>query len=91
MPLPSGSYVCEVYINNIKKQGVAYISPKQLDKKQLIEVNVFNFSNDIYGKKIKTILKYFIRPTQKAQSINHLKKMISSDVLISKKYFKKNS
>lgn len=91
LPLPSGSYVCEVYINNIKKQGVAYISPKQLDKKQLIEVNVFNFSNDIYGKKIKTILKYFIRPTQKAQSINHLKKMISSDVLISKKYFKKNS
>ncbi len=91
LSLPSGSYVCEVYINNIKKQGVAYISPKQLDKKQLIEVNVFNFSNDIYGKKIKITLKYFIRPTQKAQSTNHLKKMISSDVLISKKYFKKKN
>ena len=45
-----------------------------------IETNIFNFNQDIYGKKIKIFVYKLIRLEKKFESLNELAKQIKSDV-----------
>jgi riboflavin kinase/FMN adenylyltransferase len=47
--------------------------------KRLVEVNIFNFDRMIYGKTLKVFVKKFLRPEQKFESLDALKKQLALD------------
>ncbi len=80
-----GVYAVKVQIGKNKKyfKGVANLGyrPTFNQKKILLEVNIFNFSKNIYFNKIKVEFLKFIRGERKFKDINQLKKQIDKDVL----------
>lgn len=70
--------------------GVANIGkrPTVGDLKRILEVYVFDFSSDIYGKRIEIEFLKKIRPEKKFSSFALLKQQIADDVKIAKKLIK---
>ena len=89
-----GVYAVKVKVgkNNKKLDGIANLGyrPTFNQKKILLEVNLFNFSKNIYNKKLKVEFISFIRGEKKFKNIDQLKKQIDKDILVSKKELKKN-
>ena len=52
-----------------------------------IEAHIFDFSSDIYNKKVELSLKKFIRNEIKFNNIDELKIQIAEDIKTAKKYF----
>lgn len=46
---------------------------------KVIEVNIFNFDQDIYGKTIRVFLKHFLRPEVKFAGLAALKEQLAKD------------
>jgi len=84
-----GVYAVNILINKNKKKriGVANIGlrPTFKQKKLLLEVNIFNFSSNLYNKKLRVEFKRFIRKEKKFKGIDQLKKQIELDVKSAKK------
>ena len=84
-----GVYAVRVFLKNNKRffKGIANIGlrPTFNQKKILLEVNIFNFSKDIYNQKIKVEFIKFLRGEKKFRNINQLKKQIDKDILNCKK------
>ena len=84
-----GVYAVKVQIGKNKKmfKGIANLGyrPTFRGKKILLEVNIFNFSKNIYFRKLKVDFIRFIRGERKFKNINALKKQIDKDILVSKK------
>ena len=76
-------------IENKVLRGIANIGrrPTVNDRGVLLEVNIFDFNEDIYGKKIFISLIDFIRHEKKFDGIENLKKQIVMDVKLSKSIF----
>ena len=72
-------------------KGIANLGyrPTFRGKKILLEVNIFNFSKNIYFRKLKVDFIRFIRGERKFKNINALKKQIDKDILVSKKELNK--
>ena len=87
-----GVYAVKVKIGKNKKilKGIANLGyrPTFRGKKILLEVNIFNFSKNIYFRKLKVDFIRFIRGERKFKNINALKKQIDKDILVSKKELK---
>jgi len=87
-----GVYAVKVQIGKNKKmfKGIANLGyrPTFKGKKILLEVNIFNFSKNIYFRKLKVDFIRFIRGERKFKNINALKKQIDKDILVSKKELK---
>ena len=71
-------------------KGIANIGkrPTVNDRGILLEVNIFDFNEDIYGKKLFISLINFIREEKKFDGIESLKLQITKDVEISKSILK---
>ncbi|MFV0599950.1 MAG: riboflavin biosynthesis protein RibF [Bacteroidales bacterium] len=93
-----GVYVTEVEVDEKKYQGVVSIGVRPTVNKDIaleeiapsVEVNIFEFYGDLYGKKIKLRLKDFIREEIKFDDLDSLKAKINEDVEKAKLYFKTN-
>lgn len=93
-----GVYVTEVEVDEKKYQGVVSIGVRPTINKDIaleeiapsVEVNIFEFYGDLYGKKIKLRLKDFIREEIKFDDLDSLKAKINEDVEKAKLYFKTN-
>ncbi|HEY4877156.1 MAG TPA: bifunctional riboflavin kinase/FAD synthetase [Puia sp.] len=48
-------------------------------KQKTIEVNIFNFDEDIYGKKLRIYVKQYLRGEQKFAGLNALKEQLAKD------------
>ena len=87
-----GVYAVKVQIGKNQKmfKGIANLGyrPTFRGKKILLEVNIFNFSKNIYFRKLKVDFIRFIRGERKFKNINALKKQIDKDILVSKKELK---
>ena len=87
-----GVYAVKVKIgkNNKIYKGIANLGyrPTFNQKKILLEVNIFNFSKNIYFKKLKVEFIRFIRGEKKFKGIEQLKKQIKKDILKSKNILK---
>ena len=84
-----GVYAVKVKIGKNKKKlkGIANLGyrPTFNQKKILLEVNIFNFSKNIYNKNLKVEFISFIRGEKKFKNVDQLKKQIDKDILVSKK------
>ena len=93
-----GVYITEVEVDEKKYQGVVSIGVRPTINKDIaleeiapsVEVNIFEFYGDLYGKKIKLRLKDFIREEIKFDDLDSLKAKINEDVKNAKLYFKTN-
>ena len=84
-----GVYAVKARINDKKKfyKGIANLGyrPTFNQKKILLEVNIFNFSGNLYNKKLSVEFLKFIRGEKKFKGISELKKQINKDILKAKK------
>ena len=63
------------------------IRPTVGSDKLLAETNIFQYSNDLYGKKCKVMLCHFQRKEQKFGSVEKLKQQLIKDMEQAKQYF----
>jgi len=84
-----GVYAVKVYQLNKKffLKGIANLGyrPTFKQKKILLEVNIFNFSGNLYNKDLTIEFIKFIRKEKKFKNINQLKKQIILDIKLAKK------
>ena len=90
-----GVYMVEVFLlqSNIKKYlGIANygIKPTFHKTNPILEVHIFNFKKDIYGKRLRINFLKFIREEKKFESVEKLKDQIIKDIKVIKddKFFK---
>jgi len=85
----TGVYAVKISIANIKKiyKGIANLGyrPTFNQKKLLLEVNLFNFSGNLYNKKLSVEFLKFIRGERKFNGVDDLRHQIKKDILIAKK------
>ncbi len=83
-----GVYSVRVHIKNSKKilKGIANLGyrPTFNQKKILLEVNIFNFSGNLYNKKLSVEFIKFIRGEKKFAGIKQLRKQIKLDLKAAK-------
>ena len=84
----NGVYFVSCKIKNIQKFGMMNIgfNPTFDNKKLTIEVNIFDFNQDVYGENIKIEFIKFIRNEIKFQNIDELIKQIKIDRETCKSY-----
>lgn len=77
----NGVYVVKTLIDNLEIFGMMNIgfNPTVNGQKQTIEVNLFDFDTDIYGKKIEVSLLRYLREEQKFGSVDLLKAQLNQD------------
>ncbi len=90
-----GIYAVVVFLRNETKisnsgtfhKGMMSIGfrPTIGDNKKMIEINIFDFNENIYGKTVRVYVKYFLRNEEKFNSMEDLKKQIALDEIESKK------
>ncbi len=84
-----GVYAVRVRITDKKKvfRGIANLGyrPTFNQKKILLEVNIFNFSRNLYNKKLSVEFLKFIRGEKKFKGISELKNQIKKDIFKAKK------
>ena len=80
--IPStGVYVIRTQINNVLYNGIMNIgfNPTVLGKYKTIEAHLFDFNENLYGKKIKIEFLYFLREEQKFKSVKELVTQLNID------------
>ncbi|BFM10413.1 bifunctional riboflavin kinase/FAD synthetase [Simiduia litorea] len=88
----NGVFTVRVVVDGVCFQGVANVGvrPTVLDgAKPILEVHLFNFAEDIYGKNIQVIFCSKLREEQKFASIDALAAQLQSDIEAGKTYFSK--
>ncbi len=77
----------EIFVPESFHQGMMSIGirPTIADNRRTIEVNIFDFNEDIYGRIVRVYVKYFLRNEEKFDSMEELKKQISLDEKAAKK------
>ncbi len=86
----SGVYVVEVFgITPQSIKGVANIGkrPTVGGVDTQLEVNLFDFEGDLYGKQLEIVLKEKLRGEEKFASFDALRQQIEKDVIAAKNYF----
>jgi riboflavin kinase/FMN adenylyltransferase len=92
--LKHGSYVTRLTVNNKTYDSAANfgVNPSVTTvNKEIFEVNIFDFNEDIYGKPATIEIIEFIRPEFSFTTLEALTKVIAHDVKIAKNYFLLNS
>ena len=75
-------FIPESFHNGMMSIG---IRPTIADNRRTIEVNIFDFNEDIYGRTVRVYVKYFLRNEERFDSMEELKKQISLDEVEAKK------
>ena len=80
----NGVYLVYSYINNKKVFGMMNIGikPTIIESEKSIEVNLFNFNKNLYGKEIRVYLTEFLRDEVKFSSLEELKIQLEKDKLM---------
>lgn len=77
----AGVYAVEVIVGGVHKKGMLNIGnrPTFSGRDSRIEVHIFDFNEDIYGKELKIIFIERMRDEKKFEDIDSLKKQLNSD------------
>lgn len=81
--LGEGVYAVYVQIDDVVKKGMLSIGkrPTLYDVLERVEVNIFDFDGDLYGRTLKVIVKKYLRQQEKYPSLDALKAQIDKDKL----------
>lgn len=82
-----GVYSSEVDIDGKTYKAVTNIGVKPTiagERAPLAETHILGFSGDLYGRELETRITGFIRPEQKFDSLDDLKRQISADIISAK-------
>ena len=84
-----GIYAAMANINGKQYAGMLYIGnrPTLNETKKVIELNIFDFDQDIYDQNIQVLLKEFIRDDQKFENLEALKAQLGNDEVVVKRFF----
>lgn len=76
-----GVYACLVKIDKKIIKGILYFGPRLIlgEKENILEIFLFDFDKDIYGREISFQIKDFIRPAIKFSDIGKFKKQLGLD------------
>jgi len=79
--LGEGVYAAEVMVKNENKKGMLSIGtrPTLDDTMERIEINIFDFDDNIYGQKLKVTVKKYLRNQIKFNSLQNLKDQMLLD------------
>jgi riboflavin kinase/FMN adenylyltransferase len=91
--IPSdGIYAVTVELNSLVYQGMAYIGqrPTINGMTRNIEVNIFDFNQEIYGQAITMTFLKFLRHDVKFTGLEALKEQLHADKLSTLKFFKEH-
>jgi len=88
-----GVYVVQILLNNKIIKGIANFGerPTANGNKLLLEVHLFNFDEDIYGKQLTVEFLTFIRGEKKFDNFALLAEQIKKDTRVAKDYHLKNT
>ena len=89
---PNGIYAVAVTLDNNIYYGVANVGirPTIIDSDvKLLEIYIFDMSQDIYGKELSVELRSWFRDEVRFDDVNDLIAQIEEDVVRAKNYFKK--
>lgn len=78
-----GVYAVEVHMDNVKYKGMLSIGINPTvnsDRKiRTVEVHIFDFSGDLYGKKVKVVFRYRLRDEKKFENLEQLASQMKLD------------
>ncbi|MGN6531476.1 MAG: bifunctional riboflavin kinase/FAD synthetase [Ginsengibacter sp.] len=76
-----------IFIAESVHQGMLSIGirPTSGDNKRMIEVNIFDFNENIYGRMLRVYIKDFLRKEEKFDNLEELKKQIAIDEINAKR------
>jgi len=79
--LAHGVYAVETLVDGVRHDGVASFGtrPTVDDGAPMLEVFIFDFSGDLYGKTIEVAFLAHLRPEQKFDSLKALKRQMNRD------------
>ena len=85
----SGVYIVNVEFENKLCGGIANMGtrPTVDGQNPVLEVHIFNFSDNLYGKKIQVEFLKKIRDEKKFEGLDELKEQIFKDIAFAKEYF----
>ena len=89
-PAVQGVYAVNIEIGGASYNGAANVGVKPTisgHRKPVLEVHVFDFNRDVYGKFVQVIFRKKIRSEMKFESVEHLKQQIAEDVTQIRAYF----
>ena len=86
--LVSGVFAVEIHGLGVPRQGVANMGyrPTLQGQRPQLEVHVFDFDQQCYGKKIKVIFRRKLRDEQRFDSVELLQKQINIDAISARDY-----
>ena len=89
-----GVYACMVEVNKQQFKGMAYIGKRptlNLGDELRIEVNIFDFSENIYGSDLTLLFYKKIRGDQRFDSLEELKQQLAKDKAATLQFFSRPS
>lgn len=87
---PFGVYFAEISIDGVHYNGITNVGLKPTVSNSdtvYAETNIFDFDDDVYGKRITVKLLHFLRKEIKFDTIEELRSQIDSDIEKGKEYF----
>lgn len=84
-----GIYAVKIFVKNNSFYGMLYIGnrPTVNGLNKVIEVNIFNFDEDIYDEKITVEFHKYIRGDKKLNGLDELKAALAEDEVASRTFF----
>lgn len=79
--LGHGVYAVYISVDGEQKRGMLSIGnrPTLINSEEKVEVNIFDFDRDIYGKTIRVTVKKFLRQQEKYNSLDELIQQLQKD------------
>lgn len=87
---PNGVYISKVEIEDQTFMGISNIGIKPSVEgihPITVETNIFNYNQDIYGKKVRVYFLSYLREEIKFESLEELKNQINLDITKAKNYW----
>lgn len=78
----TGVYACQVKVGSKGYKGALHFGPKKGVKKEVLEIHLLNFRQNVYGKWVIFRVTQSIRPLKSFQDWEELKQQIEKDVQI---------
>lgn len=89
----AGVYACEMDVNGERVRGVANVGVRPTiddsTPKPILEVHLFDFSGDLYGKTVRVLFRHKIREEKKFDGLDALKAAIAADIDEAQMFFGK--